>query len=644
MEGRPIMPASSARIERASILPKTVRAVASSALELLLWQHPTWGIYLLVNLLEQTVPVSGESSASQVWQQVVDAVPAAIFWKDTDSRYLGCNRAFLDIAGIASVADILGKNDFDMIWKPEEAAWFRECDRRVMDANEPELNIEEPQLQAGGRQAWLRTDKVPLYDSSGNVSGVLGVIEDITDQKAAKATLKEMAKRQEVLNKITSQVRNSLDIDTVIGTALISIHQGLNLDYSGFAWIYLDEDKRWEIVQALDESDRPFAYGDDAADRLGEGQLAQLIVSRIDDAELCEDAAHRAFLNRLNIKSEILVPFCVDERRIGVIIGQHVHQPHAWDEEEIEMLETVSDQLAIAISQADLYAQSCRQSQEVARALEQLRKTQTQIIQAEKMSSLGQMVAGVAHEINNPVNFIHGNIEPAQDYIQDLLGLIHLYCEAYPQPTAQIEAELDAVDLEFVREDLPKLLTSMAVGTNRIREIVLSLRNFSRLDEAAVKTVDLHEGIDSTLVILSHKLKGNAKNQIVELEKRYSQMPKVDCYPSQLNQVFMNILANALDALDEHEAPKITISTEQTGDFAVIRIADNGPGIPHEIQPQILDPFFTTKPVGKGTGMGMSISYQIVTEKHGGDLTFTSEVGRGTEFVIKIPLAQPEIN
>ena len=638
------MPASSARIERASILPKTVRAVASSALELLLWQHPTWGIYLLVNLLEQTVPVSGESSASQVWQQVVDAVPAAIFWKDTDSRYLGCNRAFLDIAGIASVADILGKNDFDMIWKPEEAAWFRECDRRVMDANEPELNIEEPQLQAGGRQAWLRTDKVPLYDSSGNVSGVLGVIEDITDQKAAKATLKEMAKRQEVLNKITSQVRNSLDIDTVIGTALISIHQGLNLDYSGFAWIYLDEDKRWEIVQALDESDRPFAYGDDAADRLGEGQLAQLIVSRIDDAELCEDAAHRAFLNRLNIKSEILVPFCVDERRIGVIIGQHVHQPHAWDEEEIEMLETVSDQLAIAISQADLYAQSCRQSQEVARALEQLRKTQTQIIQAEKMSSLGQMVAGVAHEINNPVNFIHGNIEPAQDYIQDLLGLIHLYCEAYPQPTAQIEAELDAVDLEFVREDLPKLLTSMAVGTNRIREIVLSLRNFSRLDEAAVKTVDLHEGIDSTLVILSHKLKGNAKNQIVELEKRYSQMPKVDCYPSQLNQVFMNILANALDALDEHEAPKITISTEQTGDFAVIRIADNGPGIPHEIQPQILDPFFTTKPVGKGTGMGMSISYQIVTEKHGGDLTFTSEVGRGTEFVIKIPLAQPEIN
>lgn len=638
------MPASSARIERASILPKTVRAVASSALELLLWQHPTWGIYLLVNLLEQTVPVSSESSASQVWQQVVDAVPAAIFWKDTDSRYLGCNRAFLDIAGIASVADILGKNDFDMIWKPEEAEWFRECDRRVMDANEPELNIEEPQLQAGGRQAWLRTDKVPLYDGSGNVSGVLGVIEDITDQKAAKATLKEMAKRQEVLNKITSQVRNSLDIDTVIGTALISIHQGLNLDYSGFAWIYLDEDKRWEIVQALDESDRPFAYGDDAADRLGEGQLAQLIVSRIDDAELCEDAAHRAFLNRLNIKSEILVPFCVDERRIGVIIGQHVHQPHAWDEEEIEMLETVSDQLAIAISQADLYAQSCRQSQEVARALEQLRKTQTQIIQAEKMSSLGQMVAGVAHEINNPVNFIHGNIEPAQDYIQDLLGIIHLYCEAYPQPTAQIEAELDAVDLEFVREDLPKLLTSMAVGTNRIREIVLSLRNFSRLDEAAVKTVDLHEGIDSTLVILSHKLKGNAKNQIVELEKRYSQMPKVDCYPSQLNQVFMNILANALDALDEHEAPKITISTEQTDDFAIIRIADNGPGIPHEIQPQILDPFFTTKPVGKGTGMGMSISYQIVTEKHGGDLTFTSEVGRGTEFVIKIPLAQPEIN
>ena len=736
--------------------------------------------HLLVTVVDITAQKQAEDAlleTRQVWQQVIDTIPSAIFWKDQQSRYLGCNRGFLDIAGLETVADIVGKDDYDMVWKPEETEWFRECDRRVMEANQPELNIVEPQLQAGGRQAWVRTDKVPLHNELGEVTGVLGVVEDITDRKeakdrqdrllaileatpdivgitdalgnhhylnragkemfhvspeetksfhlsdlthpdmadkltaealptamekgiwhgeslirdrtgkdipvsqvlichkaedggvayfssimrdisdrkAAEAVLQETAERQAVLNRITSQMRDSLDVDMVIATTLISIHQGLKLDYSGFAWLYTDGDSlNWEIVQALDESDQAVAYGADPADRLGIdiAQLSSLVVSRIDNAENCENPEHKAFLNRLGIRSEILVPFRTDDRRIGVLIGQHVHQSHHWSEEEIELLETVGDQLAIAINQADLYAQSCRQSQEVARALEQLKKTQAQIIQAEKMSSLGQMVAGVAHEINNPVNFIHGNVEPAQDYIQDLLGLIELYGAAYPDPTPEIKAELEAVEIDFVREDLPKLLESMAVGTDRIREIVLSLRNFSRLDEAAAKTVDLHEGINSTLVILSHKLKGNEKNKVVEVVKQYGEVPKVDCYPSQLNQVFMNILANAVDALEQHEEPKIMISTEQRGgslrdgkpDRAIIRIADNGPGIPTEIQPQILDPFFTTKPVGKGTGMGMSISYQIVTEKHGGNLTFTSEVGKGTEFVIEIPLEQPDMD
>ncbi|MGB7084725.1 MAG: HAMP domain-containing sensor histidine kinase, partial [Phormidesmis sp.] len=203
-------------------------------------------------------------------------------------------------------------------------------------------------------------------------------------------------------------------------------------------------------------------------------------------------------------------------------------------------------------------------------------------------------------------------------------------------------AELAAIDLDFIREDLPKLLNSMTIGTERIREIVLSLRNFSRLDESAVKTVNLHEGIDSTLVILGHRLRANDRNKSITVVKQYGQLPPIACHPSQLNQVLMNILVNAIDALSEDEQPQIMITTDLKGDRALIRIADNGPGIPVEIQPRILDPFFTTKPVGKGTGMGMSISYQIITEKHGGELTFTSEVGRGTEFVIDIPIWQPE--
>jgi signal transduction histidine kinase len=255
------------------------------------------------------------------------------------------------------------------------------------------------------------------------------------------------------------------------------------------------------------------------------------------------------------------------------------------------------------------------------------------------MSSLGQMVAGVAHEINNPVNFIHGNLQPARDYTQSLLDLIELYQKTY-EPTAEIAAALENTELDFVREDLPKLLSSMTMGTERIREIVLSLRNFSRLDESAIKTVDLHEGIDSTLVILSHRLKASDRTQGVKVVKHYASLPLVDCYPSQLNQVLINILANALDALEDHPQPQITLTTETRLHQAIIRIADNGPGIPPEIQSQILDPFFTTKPVGKGTGMGMSISYQIITEKHGGELTFTSVAGQGTEFMIAVPIRQ----
>jgi two-component system, NtrC family, sensor kinase len=343
-----------------------------------------------------------------------------------------------------------------------------------------------------------------------------------------------------------------------------------------------------------------------------------------------------------------LIPIRTDADKTGVIVCYYMNEAHTWSTGEIELLQAVGDQLAIAINQANLYTQSCIQSQQLVTTLDQLKRTQAQIIQAEKMSSLGQMVAGVAHEINNPVNFIHGNLQPAQEYADDLLGIIELYRTTYPEPTPEIVAELESVDLEFVQEDLPKLLNSMVIGTERIREIVLSLRNFSRLDEAAVKTVHLHEGLDSTLVILNHRLKATESNRSIEVIKRYGELPQIDCYPSQLNQVFMNVLANAIDALDQQPQPTLTITTEIQGEptdpaaIAIIRIADNGPGIPADIQPHILDPFFTTKPVGKGTGMGMSISYQIITEKHGGELTFTSEVGKGTEFVIKIPVYQPE--
>jgi two-component system NtrC family sensor kinase len=282
----------------------------------------------------------------------------------------------------------------------------------------------------------------------------------------------------------------------------------------------------------------------------------------------------------------------------------------------------------------------------------ELKQTQAQLIQAEKMSSLGQLVAGIAHEVNNPINFVHGNLAHVQKATEGLFKIVSLYQQHYPNPLPDIQALAEDIDLDFLRHDLPQLMGSMKTGTDRIREIVLSLRNFSRIDEAQFKTVDMHEGIESTLLILQHRLGTQADRAQIEVVRDYGSLPLVECYAGQLNQVFMNILVNALDAIDEqmkqqpnsrlNQPPhRITIQTSVIdSDWIQIAIANTGPNIPESVQPLIFNPFFTTKPVGKGTGMGMAISYQIVVEKHGGKLECSSGSGQETTFVIHIPIFQ----
>ncbi|BAY61856.1 response regulator receiver sensor signal transduction histidine kinase [Calothrix brevissima NIES-22] len=285
-----------------------------------------------------------------------------------------------------------------------------------------------------------------------------------------------------------------------------------------------------------------------------------------------------------------------------------------------------------------------QRTSELSQALDNLKQTQVHLVQSEKMSSLGQLVAGLAHEINNPINFIYGNLKPAEEYIQDLITFISLYEECHPQPHPKIQAWMEEVDVDYLAEDLPKLLKSLKLGSDRIRELVISLRNFSRLDESESKPVDIHSGIDSTLLILQHRLKASPNHPTIQIIKDYGQLPMVECYPSQLNQAIMNLLSNAIDALEESTAnttPQITIRTFATNDnWIAIAIADNGIGISEEIRSQLFDPFFTTKPIGKGTGLGLSISYQIITQKHNGKIDCYSTPGKGTEFIVHIPVRQ----
>ncbi|MEM6252576.1 MAG: response regulator [Leptolyngbya sp. SIO3F4] len=286
---------------------------------------------------------------------------------------------------------------------------------------------------------------------------------------------------------------------------------------------------------------------------------------------------------------------------------------------------------------------------ELQNALTTLKQTQLQLVQNEKMSSLGQLVAGVAHEINNPINFIHGNISPAKEYIQDLLKLIDCYQTYIKLPPQPVQECIEEIDLDFLRTDLPQLVSSMKFGTDRIRNIVLSLRNFSRMDEAAYKPVTLSEGIDSTLLILRHRFKQTAGYPAIQVKKDYGPLPEVECYPSQLNQVFLNLISNSIDALEEwlleesvresNFTPKISIQTRLLeNNWVTIHISDNGPGISENLRSRIFDAFFTTKDIGKGTGLGLSICHQIVVDKHHGSLNCYSEPGQGTEFVVKIPI------
>ena len=299
----------------------------------------------------------------------------------------------------------------------------------------------------------------------------------------------------------------------------------------------------------------------------------------------------------------------------------------SWNRRNAEILKKVNSNLNQLVTE---------RTQDLKETIQKLKRSQAQLIQAEKMSGLGQLAAGVAHEINNPIGFIYGNVKAAEQYTHDCLELVSLYEHHYPNPVEDIQDFTESVDFDFIREDWGRLLVSMQSGTTRVKKIVESLRNFSRLDESGYKVVDIHEGLESTLVLLNYRMVPTS-GQSIEVVRHYGDLPKIACYAGAINQVFMNLLTNAIDALSETEAAQITISTALYSDSVEISIADNGSGIPEEIQSKIFDPFFTSKPVGQGTGLGLTTSYQTVVEAHRGSLEVTSAAGKGTEVRIQLP-------
>jgi two-component system NtrC family sensor kinase len=437
--------------------------------------------------------------SQQFLQLIINNIPQWIYWKDRNSVYLGCNHNLARAVGLENPEDIIGKTDYDFPIPQEQADHFRDSDAHLIETGTPVLHAIEKMFLADGSQIWIDSSKIPLHDAAGNVVGILGSYDDITERQQAETALRQ-----------------------------------------------------------------------------SENRLRQ----------------------------------------------------QALDLEE---------------------------------TLRELKQTQTQLIQSEKMSSLGQLVAGVAHEINNPVSFIYGNLAHAKEYTYNLLALLNLYQKHYPAPHAEIQAKAEAIELNFLLEDLPKLLASMKVGADRIEKIIASLRTFSHTDQLETKTIDIHDGIDSTLMILQNRLKAQPKRQEIQVIKNYGNLPLVECYAGQLNQVFMNILSNSIDALEDFYIKKIDsqlfsaakklkpkgfkplihIRTEMVDENRIrIQISDNGSGMSEAVQSRLFDPFFTTKPVGKGTGMGLSISYQIVAERHRGTIWCNSAPGEGAEFVIEIPVQQ----
>jgi len=595
------------------------------------------------------------ATQKQTLRAIIDNAPIWVWMANASGRMLLVNKTFCEDVAIPE-SRFLAASHYSEVLGLEASANRMASDAQAWSQNIP-CYAEEVMQLADGKEHYLETIKTQVKDDWGNAIGLIGLGLDVTKQKEAQRQLqksetrfRKLAEQEALLNQLASNIRESLDLDTILATTVQQIRDLLQLDRCLFIWYEPDASQPvWAVQYEAKNADLPSLLGVFPAGVTGSHaeRIANLEIIRIDDFETVTDPGERQFFRYVGFNSLLDIPLQTSGGKIGVICCSASSRVRCWRDAEVELLVAVGNQLAIALNQAELYIQSvdsARIAQEQAAKLEvtlcELQQAQTQLIQAEKMSSLGQMVAGIAHEINNPVSFIFGNLTYTEEYTGKLMKLLQMYRDEYPEPSPAIQEAIEVLELDFLLDDLPKMLSSMQVGATRIRDIVRSLRNFSRLNESDMKKVNIHEGIDSTLMILEHRLKVQPDRPAIQIVKEYGQLPLVECYAGLLNQVFMNIIANAIDVLQEPlENPGIIrIRTEVEGTLAVIRIADNGAGITEQVKQRIFDPFYTTKRIGSGTGMGLAISHSIIVEKHKGEIKCFSLVGKGTEFRIEIPI------
>ena len=589
---------------------------------------------LLLDISDRKQVEAALRESEEQYRRIVETAQEGIWLLDAQANTTYVNARMTLMLGYTA-EEMLGRSLFDFMDEAarlEAQTYFSRRQQGISEQHDFRF------IRKDGSNLWTMISTSVLQNAQGQFMGALGMVVDITERKQTEAALRESEQKFRAI------------FNSTLDSILIADETGCYIDANPAACTLFGLPKEQLVGREVLKFTELESVQDAPKDWQSVSAAGQM---------RGEFGLHLTSNTTREVEYSVIANF---------LPGRHLFVFHDITERK---------QAEVALRALT------HQEQEKALQLEQIVKklqyTQAQLVQHEKMASLGQLVAGVAHEINNPTSFIYGNIQLAKEYTQDLLKLLQLYQQHHPIPVDEITQQLECVDLDFITEDFPKLIGSMKEGANRIKEIVLSLRNFSRLDEAECKQVDIHEGIDNTLLILKHRLAQQSNRSKIQVIKDYSKVPKIECYPGQLNQVFMNLLCNAIDALEigrelwgqgdefmdisqptcplsptsykrqspkscpypRPHAPCIRIQTKVVaGSWVVIHIADNGPGLSADVMQKVFDPFFTTKPPGKGTGLGLSISYQIVVEKHGGQLTCHSIPNQGAEFVIRLPVTQ----